>query len=298
MNKLETAIGKVQGLPCWQGVPDCSLMEGGITNLNLLVTDGADRYFARVADDIPEHMIMRWNEVAVSRAAHDAGIAPRVHYDAPGVLVLEYVDSRPLEEGDLHDPATLSRVVDLTRAVHEKAAARLRGAALAFWAFHVANVYAGFLQERGSRHTPRLAGLLKQANRLEEAVGPVDLVLGHNDMLPANFLDDGKRLWLVDWEYAGFNSPLFDLGGIATNADLSEDLERSMLETYFGEPASGALWHRYTAMKCGSLLRETLWSMVSELTSEIDFDYGAYTLKNLERFEAAYAAFEALRDPA
>jgi thiamine kinase-like enzyme len=120
---------------------------------------------------------------------------------------------------------------------------------------------------------------------LERAVGPIDLVFGHNDLLPANIIDDGERLWLIDFDYAGFNSPLFDLANLASNNQLSEDQEHRLLDTYFGEPTPPARWRAYAAMKCASLLRETMWSMVSEIHSELDFDYGAYTEENLDRFE-------------
>ena len=132
------------------------------------------------------------------------------------------------------------------------------------------------------------------AARLEAAVGPIDLVLGHNDLLPANILDDGGRLWLIDWEYGGFNSPLFDLGGLATNNGLGADQEQDMLERYFETPMDQGLWRRYTAMKCASLMRETLWSMVSEIHSVIDFDYAAYTAENLARLDVALRDLRAL----
>ena len=119
-------------------------------------------------------------------------------------------------------------------------------------------------------------------------------MFGHNDLLAGNFIDDGERLWLVDWEYAGFNSPLFDLGGLASNSAMPDALREALLETYFDRPASGELRLRFAAMTAASLLRETMWSMVSEIHSALDFDYRAYTVENLNRFEAAYAAFEAL----
>ena len=120
-------------------------------------------------------------------------------------------------------------------------------------------------------------------------------MLGHNDLLPANILRDDNRLWLIDWEYGGFNSPLFDLGGLATNCGLDTDAEQVMLTAYFGEIPDARLMKRYTAMKCASLLRETLWSMVSETNSTLDFDYGAYTSENLARYQRAYKSYQSLR---
>jgi thiamine kinase-like enzyme len=163
-----------------------------------------------------------------------------------------------------------------------------------FWVFHVVRDYAHTLKEGDSRHAPRLPDLLARAARLEEAVGPIDVVFGHNDLLAANFIDDGKRLWLVDWEYAGFNSPLFDLGGLASNSELRPAQAEQALSLYFGRPVDDALRRRAAAMAAASLLRETMWSMVSEIYSTVDFDYGAYTAENMRRFEAAYAAFAAM----
>jgi len=134
-------------------------------------------------------------------------------------------------------------------------------------------------------------GLMDIAAKLEKAVGAIEPVFGHNDLLAANFIDDGARLWLVDWDYAGYNSALFDLGGLASNNELSSDQERWLLETYFGAPPTDDLRRRYGAMKCASLLRETMWSMVSEIHSVLDFDFVAYTALNMARFRRAHEGF-------
>ena len=85
---------------------------------------------------------------------------------------------------------------------------------------------------------------------------------------------------------------MFDLGGLASNNGLSAAQEEGLLEAYFDRPVTDDLRRRYAAMKCASLLRETMWSMVSELHSEIDFDFAAYTDENLRRFIAAHDNFE------
>jgi thiamine kinase-like enzyme len=105
-------------------------------------------------------------------------------------------------------------------------------------------------------------------------------------------MDDGSRLWLIDWDYAGFNSPLFDLGGLAANNELSEVQETVMLSGYFDRAPDAVLWRKYRAMKAAAALRETLWSMVSEQHSELDFDYPAYTASNLSTYRAAFAAYQ------
>ena len=130
--------------------------------------------------------------------------------------------------------------------------------------------------------------LLKKAEKLEKLSSPREIVFGHNDLLAANFLDDGSKIWVVDWEYGGFNDPLFDIGGLSSNNDLDENLENEVLEMYFKEKPSKDLIIKYNAMKTASLLRETMWSMVSEITSKIEFNYAEYTSDNLKKFEKSF----------
>ncbi|WP_324754876.1 phosphotransferase [Roseovarius sp. Pro17] len=287
----DEAIKTARALPCWTAVSAAVPLDGGITNHNIRVTDKGRDYVVRLGQDIPEHGILRWHELSLSRAAAEAGLSPQVHHVEPGALVIDFIDSVALTENDLHDEATLMQATDLIARVHRDMPRYAHGPILAFWVFHILRSYAHDLRERGSRHTPQLSGLLDEADMLERAVGPVDLVLGHNDLLPANILRAEDRLWVIDWEYGGFNSPLFDLGGIASNCDLPRAAEEAMLTRYYGHPPDTALWRSYSAMKCASLLRETMWSMVSEQTSTLEFDYADYTDKNLNRYRAALAAF-------
>lgn len=293
MSQAEDPIRRALALSCWTAAEDASLLEGGITNHNVRVRDAGQDYVVRLGDDIPQHMILRWNELAISRAAHETGLSPEVVHAEPGVLVLRYIPSETLDAEALHDPATLAAAVDLVKTLHDEGTRAIRGPVLSFWVFHILRSYASFLKEKGSSHGPKLGGLMEEAHDLEARVGPVSLVLGHNDLLPANILRDADRLWLIDWEYGGLNSPLFDLGGLATNAGLPPEAEDEVLRRYFGVAPDADLRGRYDAMKCASLLRETMWSMVSEITSTIDFDYGAYTSQNLDAYRSAYGRLTA-----
>jgi thiamine kinase-like enzyme len=288
------AASRVASLAIWRGRVEPESLAGGITNQNFKVDDDGRSYVVRVGDDILVHGVVRANELAASRAAHEAGLSPRVLHAEPGILVLDFIEGRTFTPEDVRDPANLERLIDMVRRCHREIPNYLRGPGAMFWVFHVVRDYAHTLREGNSRHTPMLAKLLTRASRLEEAVGPIDVVFGHNDLLAANFIDDGKRLWLVDWEYAGFNSPLFDLGGLASNSELPPGQAELALSLYFGKPVDDALRRRAAAMTAASLLRETMWSMVSEIYSTVDFDYGAYTAENLRRFDAAYAAFDVM----
>lgn len=289
---MSSAVDKIISLDFWSGRVEPEPLSGGITNANFVVTDAGKKYFVRVGDDIPLHGVMRFNELAASQAAHAAGISPEVIFSAPGIMVLQFIDGKTFSSEDVRKPENLNRIIDLVRKCHHAIPDYLSGPALVFWPFQIVRDYANTLSEEKDRMVPELLRLLDISQALEKAVGPIELVFGHNDLLPANFIDDGKRIWLVDWDYAGFGSPLFDLGGLASNNELSEAQETELLENYFQKPLNDDLKIRYEAMKCASLLRESMWSMVSEKYSEIDFDYAAYTQENLSRFEKAWATFQ------
>lgn len=281
-------------LGCWSGPVEPEALAGGITNTNFLVVDRGERFVVRIGDDIPVHGVMRFNELAAARAAFAAGLSPAIVHHEPGALVMRHVDGRTLTEADVRAPGMLARIVPLVRRCHDEMPRHVRGPILMFWVFHVVRDYVATLREAGSRLAPDLPDLLALNDELEAAVGPIRPVFGHNDLLPGNLIDDGTRLWLIDWDYAGFNSCLFDLGGLASNNGLAPEQEDWLLATYFRRVPDAGLVRAYHAMKCASLLRETLWSGVSEIRSALDFDYVAYTASNRERLDAALEVFRRL----
>ncbi|MGH6933433.1 MAG: phosphotransferase [Dongiaceae bacterium] len=279
-------------LGCWSGPVEPIPLAGGITNANFLVQDRGRRCFVRVGDDIPVHGILRFHELAASEAAAAIGLSPAVIHHEPGAIVFDYIEGRTYGPEDVRRSDNLKRILPLLRACHHELPKRFRGPALIFWVFQIFRDYALTLRDCDSRMLPELPRLLAIAAELERQVGPVDIVFGHNDLLPGNFIDDGKKLWLIDWDYAGFNSPLFDLGNLCSNNDVAPADEEWLLEGYFERPVTDELRRRFHAMKCASLLREAMWSMVSEHRSKLDFDYVAYTADYLARFDRA---IEALR---
>ena len=286
-----TPLDRVISLPIWSGPVKVEPLGGGITNLNFVAQDRARKTVVRIGDDIPLHQILRSNELAASQAAFQAGVSPAVLHHEPGVLVIEFIEGRTLSAADLQQDDLLDQAIALIGQAHQLIPQHLRGPVQMFWVFHVLRDYAATLRDGQSRHTGLLPALMAEAQQLESAIGPINLVFGHNDLLPANFLHDGNRLWLIDWDYAGFNSPLFDLGGLAANNDLSSAQEAHVLASYFNRQPDAALWRSYLAMKAAAALRETLWSMVSEIHSELAFDYATYTASNLATYSASFDAF-------
>jgi len=285
------ARDRVAHLDFWSSHVKPEPLSGGITNTNFIVDDGGEHFVVRVGKDIPIHGIMRFNEIAAARAAHAAGISPEIVYSEDGIFIMRFIEGQTFAEHDLHEQQNLERIIQLIQVGHYEIPKHFKGPALVFWPFHVIRNYVDTARKGNSRLIDLLPRFLEINKELENKIGEIKLVFGHNDLLAANFIDDGKRLWLLDWDYAGYNTALFDLANLSSNNELSPQQENWILEIYYQQPVTDRLRHRFAAMKCVSLLRETLWSIISEIHSTIDFDYVNYTRKNLARFESAYKTF-------
>ena len=280
------AIEKIKTLSIWKNDLTINPLEGGITNLNFLVNHGNEKLVVRLGQDIPEHLVYRSNEINVSKAAHEIGVSPKLIHSEQGVLVLEFIESETLDPKGVQK--NLEKIIPVIKKIHNEIPNFLSGQPAIFWVFHVIKYYANFLRSNHSIHQNKIDDLLLKASKLEKLSSPREIVFGHNDFLAANFLDDGSKIWVVDWEYGGFNDPLFDIGGLASNNDFKQDLEKEALEMYYEKSISNDFSLKYDSMKTASLLRETMWSMVSEITSKLDFDYGEYTQENLSKFNDAF----------
>jgi thiamine kinase-like enzyme len=263
-------------------------MSGGLSNEIWKVEDDAGAHVVRFGRDYPSHHVDRAREAMVARAAHAAGFAPEVEFTAPGVMVTKFVGARPWTEADVRaDPARLAR---LLAAFHTTMPEKVSGPAFLFWPFHVIRDYARTLS--GTLHTDFLPASRALGAEMEAVQVPLPIVFGHHDLLPANILDDGVRLWLIDYEYAGFGTALFDLAGAATNADMDTGERAELIAAYFGKAPEPPLARAYDAMQVASLLRETLWALVSDLhLAAPGVDYQAYARENAARLESALGRY-------
>jgi thiamine kinase-like enzyme len=282
---------RVADLPCWSGTPQGAPLSGGLSNEIWKVTDATGAHVVRLGRDYPFHHVSRARELMTTRAAHTAGFAPAVEYAEPGVMVTAFITSRTLTPADIAaDPA---RIACLLRDFHTRMPAQVSGPAFLFWVFHVIRDYARTLNAGHSRWTPDLPRCLTLNTALEATQPPLPLVFGHNDLLPANFLDDGTRLWLIDYEYAGFSTAMFDLAGAASNAGLDDGQSHDLLATYLGHPPDAAFLRAFDAMQCASLLREAMWGMVSALHLTVaGVDYDAYAKEHIDRMDILLDRFQ------
>ena len=279
-------IELINNIDFWKSKITISPVEGGITNQNFLVNDGFRKYFVRIGDDIPEHLVFRSNEIQASNAASKIGVSPELLFHDKSIQVFNFIDGKTLDSTGIKN--NLEQITKLIKKVHSKMPDQLVGQSVIFWVFYVIKNYKNFLEKNNSAYIKMLPELLEKSTKLEVASAPFDIVFSHNDLLPANFIQNNDQIWLIDWEYAGFNTPLFDLGGLASNNEFTEKEEKNLLENYFDKKLSSELFIKYKAVKCASLLRETMWSMVSEITSNIDFDYRSYTSDNLSKFNEVF----------
>jgi len=277
---MDALRARISRLPIWRGGVTLEPLQGGLTNISFVATDASGKYVVRCGDDIPAHHVLRERERAASRAAHEAGLSPEIVHVEPGITVLRFIEARTFTEADLR--ADAPRIVALLKTCHREVAHRLRGAANMFWPFHVIRDYVRLIDAD--------AKYLALADRLEAAQVPLPIVFGHNDLLPGNVMDDGTRLWLIDWEYAGFGTAMFDLANLSSNGEFSAADDTALLDAYFNGKVDDALRGAFTAMKASSVLREALWAMVSDVHLKTPgADYQAHARTYLARLDRLMA---------
>jgi len=287
---MSDAGERIEAIPFWTAPISWEPLKGGLSNESFTVTQGGEKFVVRFGKDFPFHHVFRDREVMATRAAHAAGFAPELAYAEPGVMISRFLDAKTYGSEDVQ--ANIGRIAEMVSRFHNTMASHVSGPGFIFWVFHVIRDYAHTLKQGGSRMTDHLPSYLALAGEMEAAQVPLPIVFGHHDLLPANFMDDGDRLWLIDFEYAGFSTAMFDLAGVASNAGFDPLQADELLTAYQGAPPDSQLRKSHAAMQCASLLREAMWSMVSELHLDAPgVDYVAYTQENLERLDMAVDAY-------
>jgi thiamine kinase-like enzyme len=280
--------GRIAALPLWSGPVEIAPLAGGISNLSFTATDRRGKYVVRITRDFPFHHVFRDREVMSARAAHAAGFAPEVVHAEPGLMVSRFIEGRVLTAEDVRDD--IPRIAQFLRRFHEQMPAGVSGPGYIFWVFHTNRDYVRQLRDEG--RAADAATWLGVNAELEAAQVALPIRFGHHDLLPANLIDDGKRLWLIDYEYAGFDTAMFDLANLSSNNGFLSDQSHVLLEAYFGAAPNPELLRSHATMEAASLLREALWSLVS--VTHLDapgVDYQAYADDNFRKLESSLAAY-------
>jgi len=275
-------------VPSLAGTPrQVTPLPGGLTNQNFKVATPDGVFVARVFSDGGELLaINRDHEYQNSLIAAAAGVgAPVIEYrPADRVLVLGFVQGKTLTNADVAEPATLVRIAAACRQLH--GAGRF---ASDFDMFEIQPRYYATATAAGMRIPAGYAELRPafDAARRALAVGSEGTVPCNNDLLAANFIDDGDRMWLIDYEYSGNNDPCFELGNVAGECGLDDDALAALVTAYYGRPRP----NRIARAKLYGLVARygwTLWGAIQHASSELDFDFWSWAT---ERYEAAAAGF-------
>ena len=280
---------RLRHVRCLQHATEVLPLSGGITNRNYHVRTAAGDFVVRLSDpESSDLAINRENEYLNSMAAANAGAgAPVADYlPGEGVLVVEWVFGRTFTPEDVRLPANLPRIAAACRVLHS-------GPAFAsdFNMFALQERYLSLVRERGYRLPPRYEEFLPLVQRMRIAMDvlPELTVPCNNDLLPANMIDDGDRIWLIDYEYSGNNEASFEIGNIWSESTLPDDLLEPLVTGYWGYE-SDAKVARARLWALMSQYGWTLWASIQTALSPIDFDYWSW---GMEKYERAVAEFDA-----
>jgi thiamine kinase-like enzyme len=262
------------------------VLDGGLTNRNYKVTTDRACYVVRCSPALTELSIDRDHEHLNSRAAAAAGVGAEVIAYLPHehVLVVSCIDGVTLTDASFGVPGVVARVASACRALHD--GPRFGND---FDMFDVQRRYLSVVRERGFRLPPRYLEFAPQVARMQGAlaVRAETTVPCNNDLLAANFIDDGAKISIIDYEYSGNNDACFELGNIWSECHLSLDQLAELVEGYYGRVARSKL-ARAQLLGLMSKYGWTLWASIQEATSRLDFDFWSW---GMEKYDAALELF-------
>ena len=264
---------------------------GGLTNLVFFVNLHGEQYVLRLPGKGTEEYINRGNEAQAAREAAKAEVSPDVlHFDEKtGVMVTRYVD-----HGITMSPENFKTHAGSPKRAGE-AFKKLHSSGAKFnFRFELFAMIDDYLKILGTKDIELPEGygqVVKEAESVRHALNahPLPLAACHCDPLCENFLDTGKRMWIVDWEYSGMNDPLWDLGDLAVEGQFTQAQEEEMLAAYFASGPSASERGRFVIYKAMCDLLWTLWGLIQHANKNPVDDFWAYSINRFERCKALMA---------
>ena len=283
--ELDALLGRTASLAATPR--SVSELPGGLTNRNYKVSTPDGTFVARISSGGSELLaIDRDCEYRNSVTAAEAGAgAPVVEYRPQDrVLVIRFIEGRTFGNEDV--AANIPRVAEACRRLHS--GGRFGND---FDMFDIQRRYLGVARTRGFKIPAGYDDLRPEfdAARAALAVRDTGTVPCNNDLLAANFIDDGERIWLIDYEYSGNNDPCFELGNIAAECHLTRDGLAELVTAYYGKPLRNKIARAWLLGRVG-MYGWTLWGAIQNAASALDFDFWSWAM---ERFEGAAAGFTA-----
>ncbi len=262
-------------------------LTGGITNKNYKIAVDGESFVLRMGGNETKFLgIDRAVEYECSRLASQIGVAPEpVAFIAPeGFILARFISGTGMLAEEIGTEENIKRVLESMKAYHA-----LENFPGFFSPFRVAEEYKKTALSFNVQLPEKMDWYLEKSNEIEKAMyarEPLTLRPCHNDLLNGNFIDDGTRIRILDWEYAGMGDIFFDLGNFAVQHEFTVEQDDILLNAYFGNPTDSQHAH-LKLMKIMSDLREAMWAQVQRGVSQLDFDYEGYGQKYFERFESS-----------
>jgi thiamine kinase-like enzyme len=267
---------------------DVSELSGGLTNANYLVVADGEKHVVRIPGRSTELLAVdRENERHNAKAAATTGVSPTVievlrDWD---VMILEFVEGRTMSGEALRTAPQALRMAESLRRLHTSPRFHKD-----FDMFRLTEFYLGVCEEHAVAIPDGFGERLDRVHEIERvfAANPVPSVPCHNDLLAENYIDDGRQLWIVDFEYSGNNDPCFELGDTAQECGFDLELRATLCEGYFGDLRED----RLARMNLQALMADvgwTLWAAIQAQISTIEYDFWGWAL---ERWERAVSIFE------
>jgi len=283
MTTIEQAIARIPG---WAGATvSVTPLSGGITNLNYRVDVNGESFVVSLSSE--DTGVLGVDQRRTHRstlAAAETGVGPEVAHFFPelGILVTRFIFGRRLSAGEVAQPEMLHRVVRSLRRYHD-------GPVLTshFSPFLTLHAYLRGAQARGAILPEDIAEMYARLNAVEAAARGGEIVRPcHNDLWESNLLDDGTRIRIIDWEYAGMGDIHFDLANLAAHNGFSEVEDETLLHAYFGTVSRAAV-ARIPLLKIAAELREAMWAVVAQdldATAASGFDCLGYARTHFDRY--------------
>ena len=263
---------------------------GGLTNLVFKVDCNGDSYTLRIPGKGTEEYIDRGLEAVAAREAARVGVAPEVIVADPatGIMVTQYLNAATMS------PKLFKTVAGAPRRAGEVFRRLHTSGAVFKFRFELFGMIDEYLRVLGTKTVQLPDGYQKalreaEAVRRALAVRPLPLTACHCDPLAENFLDTGRRMWLVDWEYSGMNDPLWDLGDVSVEAGFDAGQEAEMIAAYFGGEPKPPERGRIVVYKAMCDLLWTLWGLIQHANKNPADDFWVYANRRFDRCKALMA---------
>ena len=280
MSVIEEVITKI---PDWAGKNiSMSPLSGGLTNSNFKVEVDGTPYFVRVPGASTELLaVNRDNEYHNSKAAYQAGVGPKVLYHLPeyDVMVLEFLSGKTMSKDSLNEAGMPTRMAQAIKKLNEGPRFLLD-----FNMFRLTEYYLSLCKERDIKIPDGYLDRMTTVQHIEQAmsVNPLETVPCNNDLLAENYIDDGKQLWLIDYEYSGNNDPTFELGNTCQEMQFNDAQINEICAAYFGKVSED----KVARMKLNMIMSDVgwgLWAAIQTKISTIDFDFWGWAIERWGR---------------